>query len=337
MGLVIKNCRNITVRNCTFRNLGGWAVDVADSKNVRIENCTFTDIGDGGVRATGGNRLTLERADYTVIGCTFTRIDRWARTYKSPIHCTGCGMDVLDNVITDCPHSAIIFWGNYIRICGNEIYNVLRETGDAGAIYTGRNVTFCGNEICENFIHDCVTMKNTNQFADTQGIYNDDCVCNTTMRNNLIVNMHTAHLLGGGRDLTVDGDVIIGCKHLLRFDARGNSEEPVWRNMVKGIMRDRFYEIFNDPDAKALYLARFPQLAYFCAEYEKDESYIVPKLDARNCTFAEGTYRAVEVHGPGSFASEVSEANNHTFLSRADVLHAIPARWRERYRACYGQ
>lgn len=261
--LKISNSSNIHVDNCTFRNVGNNAIDITDSNNVRVTACTIHDVGDGGISVLSGDRKTLTPANISIHNNHIYNIAKWTRCYRSAINITGVGISATHNLIHNCPHIGILYWGNDITIENNEIYNVVMETGDAGAIYTGRDYTFRGNRVCKNFIHHLGGVG-----MGTMGIYNDDCVSGTLMQDNFFYEVSRAVFLGGGRDFLVKNNVFINCYPAIEVDGRGASTHKVWRNMVDNMMKKSFYDIGGD---KAPYIEKYPELAVIDNFYKQNK------------------------------------------------------------------
>lgn len=282
-GLTVTGSRRVTVKNCLFRNIGNYAVSLSDSENVTVCGCTMHDCGDGGVDAVGGDRLTLRPAGVRICNNHIWRIAQWSRCYQPAIRMTGVGMTACHNLIHDCPHTAILYWGNDMTITDNEIYSVVMETGDAGAIYSGRNYTFRGNRICRNFIHHLGGVG-----LGAMGIYNDDCLSGTVMEENVFFEVSRAVFLGGGRDLTVCRNIMANCYPAVCIDSRGASENPNWRKNIR-TLRDRLYHIRNvtagnesvgpspDPESvRTRYMERYPELRAIDAFYRRDPEPFIP-------------------------------------------------------------
>ena len=287
----IKDSSDIKIKNCHLRNAGNYGVFIRNSKNVEISCCTIHDNGDGGIDAMGGNRLTLEPANINIYNNHIYNIAKWSRCYQTAANITGVGMTVRNNLIHDCPHTAILFWGNDMTIENNEIYNVVMETGDAGGIYTGRNFTFRGNNVCRNYIHHLGGVG-----MGTMGIYNDDCVSGTVMKDNFFFEVNRAAFLGGGRDFIVKNNVFVNCYPSVEIDGRGANNNDVWRNMVVKLMKERYYHITdlvneNTYDGKVTevsgnispYIDKYPELRDIHAYYQKEtKPYIVPSALIEN-------------------------------------------------------
>ena len=272
--VTIKNSRNVTVTGCEMTGIGNRAMNIDGSNGVTISRCHIHDTGDGGVQIWSGDRASLERAEITVENCHLHDISKWDTCYEPPIRLYGVGLTARCNKIHDCPHSAVLFGGNYISIVDNEIYRCVMETGDAGAIYGGRDYTFRGNEVSRNFIHHIGTRVG----YGTMAIYNDDCLSGTVMRDNVIFKVQRGCFLGGGRDFVVDGNIFIDCHPAIELDGRGASEIPQWHRAVSGVLKDNFYKIPGGATgADPLYLTRWPELKDIDDYYKSTpEPFIVP-------------------------------------------------------------
>lgn len=242
-GITAEYTEKLHVNNCYFRNIGSYAVNILEGHDHVVENCTIHDCGDGGVIVYGGNRLTLEPMNAQVNNNHIYNIAKWSKCYQTAIFFGGVGMTARHNLIHNCPHTAIMYWGNEMKIKDNEIYSVVMETGDAGAIYTGKNYTFRGNEVSHNYIHHLGGVG-----IGTMGIYNDDWVSGTKMCDNYFEELTRGIQLGGGRDFIVKNNVFVKCTPGVHFDSRGADMGTAWiMNLVKH-MWTRFYQIKRYPD-----------------------------------------------------------------------------------------
>jgi hypothetical protein len=222
------------------------------------------------------------------------------RTYQTAVNASGVGIDITHNLIHDCPHTGILFSGNEIRITHNEIYSALLETGDAGAIYTGRDYTYRGNVVSNNYIHHLGGVG-----MGTMGIYNDDCVSGTLMEENVFCEVSRAVFLGGGRSFQVRNNLFVDCHPSIEIDGRGTSKHEVWRKMVDGFMRGRFYEIKDGGQTVSAmdepYISRYPELAEI-DEFYKDNSPVPPSALIENNVYC--SQRKLELtwdYEPGEF------------------------------------
>mgnify|MGYP002510999483 CR=1 FL=1 len=251
---------DVVFDHCCFRDIGNYAVGFAMGKGNRVLNSDIHDCGDGGVLMFGGNRLTLEEAGGQVENNHIYRIAKWTKCYNPAISLSGVGFTARHNLIHDCPHTAIMYWGNEIVIEDNEIYSAVLETGDAGAVYTGRDYTFRGNKVNHNYIHHLGGVG-----MGTMAIYNDDAVSGTEMCRNYFEEVSRAAFMGGGRDFVVKNNVFVKCYPAIGFDCRSADDHPVWRNAVENTLRERFYQIHAYPDQQLM--SRYEQRI---CESEKD-------------------------------------------------------------------
>ena len=268
--VLIRNASNVRITGCEFRNIGNRAMNIEQSQGVLVDRCHVHDTGDGGIQVWAGDRKTLERGEIVVEHCHLHDISKWDTCYEPPIRLYGVGLTARFNRIHDCPHSAVLFGGNYISIVDNEIFRCVMETGDAGAIYGGRDYTFRGNEVSRNFIHHLGGRIG----LGTMAIYNDDCMSGTVMRDNVIYKVQRGCFLGGGRDFVVDGNVFIDCHPAVEIDGRGTSDDPMWRNMVRDTLYHNYYDIGGNTP---LYTMRWPEIERIDRYYrERPDPYIVP-------------------------------------------------------------
>ena len=229
----------LRIDSCRFERVGSCAMCIADGSSPAVENCTIHNCGDGGIVMTGGDRCTLEPLNGRIFNNHIYDIARWGRCYLPAISLSGVGIEVRRNLIHDCPHTAIMFWGNEMKIIGNEIYRAVMETGDAGAVYTGRNFTFRGNEISHNYIH----HLGAGVGVGTMGIYNDDSISGTKMCDNFFEEVTRAIQLGGGRDFIVHNNVFVKCAPAVHFDSRSADMGSSWELSPRTDMMDKFYHI----------------------------------------------------------------------------------------------
>ena len=120
----------------------------------------------------------------------------------------------------------------------NEVYNVCYETSDCGAFYAGRNYTSYGCAIRYNYFHD---IGSGTSFA--HAIYWDDGLSGQSAYGNLIVNTSCfGILIGGGRDNTIENNIIIDTlSHPISFDQRSRNEMLGGRDiaMTEGLISTR--------------------------------------------------------------------------------------------------
>jgi len=265
----MKDVNGCTIDRCSFRNIGNYAVDILGGRNNAVRNSTIHDCGDGGILCFAGNRATLESADSEFTNNHIYRIAKWTKCYQPGIHMIGVGMKATHNMIHDCPHTGIMFWGNEITVEDNEIYSVVLETGDAGAVYTGRDYTFRGNSVSHNFIHHLGGVG-----MGTMGIYNDDAVSGTKMHRNYFLELTRGLMLGGGRKFDARNNVFVKCDPAIEFDSRCSQRADGWHKMCNVTLKDRFHNIRSFPycdETTAENNIRRAETAHMCADAMESE------------------------------------------------------------------
>jgi len=218
--------RRVSIENCTFRNLGTWALELGQSTQLsNIRRCTFADLGGGGIKlgsgaiGQGNDALTFGNA---IEDCT---IRDGGRVFMSAVGIwIGQGFDnrVAHNHVHDFYYSGVsVGWtwgygdslnrGNIIE--KNRIHHIgkVRADGsngdgegpllaDMGAIYLlgGRRGTVVRN----NVLHDIDGLR----FG--WGVYLDEGCCDVMVENNLVYRAaHGAFHLHYGRENVVRNSV----------------------------------------------------------------------------------------------------------------------------------
>jgi hypothetical protein len=211
-----KATRGLALRNCLFRNTGARAVGI-EGNGCSVANCAFTDVGGTGVALAGGDRRTLAPAGNEVHDCRFVRCGRTLRTYNPAVRMDGVGQRLERCEIAELPHIAVFFAGNDHLIAGNDVHDVVQETGDAGAVYVGRDWTAQGTVIRGNLFSGIRGTDARYQNA----VYLDDMASGITVRGNVFVRCNWGILMGGGRDNVMAANVFAGCGKAVSIDARG--------------------------------------------------------------------------------------------------------------------
>lgn len=261
MGAAISGGEGDLIAGCAFRNLGTVAVRIEGGKQHQVAGCDIRDTGEGGVILEGGDRQTLVPGGHSVVNTSFTRYNRWVRTYCPAVRISGVGNRIAHCRIHNAPHNAILLSGNDHVIEFNEIDDVCRETGDAGAVYMGRDMTMRGSVIRENYFHDLRAggLPGEPGFTEVMAVYLDDCFCGTTVSGNLFVRAGRAVMIGGGRDNTVENNLFVDCHPAVHVDARGTSWAKFWFDgRDPAIMNGLKAVHFDQPP----YSTRYPRLAH---------------------------------------------------------------------------
>jgi hypothetical protein len=209
------------VAGCTIRNMGGTGAVVEDGCKNGVTGCEVYQTGMGGIIVDGGDRATLAPAGNFATNNHIHHFARLQRTCAPAILLNGVGNRAAHNLIHDAPHIAIGFAGNENVMELNEIHDVCRETDDVGVFYTGRNWTVRGNVIRHNFIHHVTGPIAGPRSCSAQGVYLDDCASGIIVFGNVIFKTSHAMCIGGGRDNTIQNNLMLDCDHSIDFDNRG--------------------------------------------------------------------------------------------------------------------
>jgi hypothetical protein len=255
------------VVNCTIRNIRKDGIIVSGDRNG-IAQCEIGGIGETGVSLSGGDRYKLVAGENSVRNCRIHNFGRWERTYAPALQINGVGQVAANNLLYDGPHSAILFNDNDHVIELNEIHDVCYEVDDAGSVYAGRDWGLQGNVIRHNFFHDIQSILPGSN--GVHAVYLDDCASGITVFGNVFYAISgRAIMCGGGRDNTIENNVIAKCGAAHFTDRRGkvwidkdsgwrlldkikkyNYTEPPWRTRYPRLAHilDNGYDRAKDPE-----------------------------------------------------------------------------------------
>lgn len=281
MGIKIDGSKNVTVSDCTFNEISSTAINSLTSYETKIDRCAFTEVGYRAVCLESGDRETLTPGKSEITNCTVKGFARQRPTNSPAFWVRGVGNKVAHNEIIDGPYIAIWFGGNDHIIEYNEIAEVCKDTADVGAIYAGRDWSSRGNEVRYNYIHD-IKIINTTTGMKVQAIYLDDQFSSANVHGNIIKNVPSVALYGGGRYNTFVNNIVIDAKEPFVFDERGikpgeSGEGSEIRNRLKsfpyntGIWKEKYPElanILNDDPELPKYNTIKGNLAYNVPNYD---------------------------------------------------------------------
>ena len=221
MGIDINNGKSVAVTECDFINVSSTVIDWDACYDCSVSYCNFKEIGARGVYMNDkcGDFETLTPGNNIVTNCVFDGIQRITPTSTPAIWVRGVGNTASHNVIRDGANIAIWFAGNNHVIEYNDISEVCKDTADAGAIYAGRNWVNRGNEVRFNYIHD-MKIIDTKTGMKVQAIYLDDGFSSANVHGNIIKDVPSVALFGGGRDNVFEENIIIGCDEPFVYDER---------------------------------------------------------------------------------------------------------------------
>lgn len=207
--VLAKSVRGLTVKNCRFRELGGYGVKVADdSYRTTVKDSTFEWVSMSGVAIGNAvnawsdpqNRTfaaTVENNYFHNIGYEYPACPC---IYIGQVD----GLKILHNTIDSCAYSGMSVGWNWdpvsyelgesvnirdAEIAYNYIYNYMDRLRDGGAIYVlGSN---CNRESCDrrfNCMHDnFAAISEAGTFGGKYGYYCDGSASNWEVRDNVII------------------------------------------------------------------------------------------------------------------------------------------------------
>lgn len=252
-GLELSGHDNL-ITDCTVRNVRKSGVTVSGQNNG-VARCEIRGLGQTGVSLSGGDRARLTAGGNFVQNCRIHTFGRWERTYAPAIQIDGVGHIAANNLLYDGPHSAILFNGNDHLIELNEIHDVCYEVDDAGSVYAGRDWGLQGNVIRHNFFHDIKSILPGSN--GVHAVYLDDCASGITVFGNVFYAISgRAIMCGGGRDNTIENNVIAKCGAAHFTDRRGKvwiDKDNGWRLLDK----IKKYNYIEPP-----WSTRYPRLAH---------------------------------------------------------------------------
>ncbi len=250
------------VRNCTVKNVADLGILLQGNKG-EVSGCEICHTGKGGVELTGGNGITLEPGENVCKNCLIHDFGEIYQTYQAGVRLRGVGNTCAHNEIFRSPHMAVGWYGNDHTIEYNDIYEVCLQSDDAGALYSGKSWVSYGNVIRYNYIHDIGSENHS-----PSGIYLDDALSGHTVYGNVLVNIPAnALFLGGGRDLDVRNNVIIGAGNAISYDQRaidGFLGDWFTASKVDGVMWQNLKET---PYTKGEWKEKYPQMQKFNTDY----------------------------------------------------------------------
>lgn len=219
-GIYMKYCDNCNIRFCKIKNIAGLAILMTGGKDSTIYGCELYNLGGKGIATYCGDRNTLTPGNVTIQNCHIHKFAQYSKTYTPAIDLYFVGNKVLNNVIHDAPHMAVSLRGNDNIYMYNEIYDVVQDSDDAGAMYGGRDWASYGNVISNNYIHDIYGTG-----SQVIGVYLDDTMPGTVIKDNVFNNINQAIGVGGGCNNTVTNNLMMNktdnSRRVMYYDARG--------------------------------------------------------------------------------------------------------------------
>ena len=269
-GVEIISSDSCILKDCKFRNLGLYAVNISDVKDGVVGkkngliDCEISQTGAGGIQLFGGDRKKLIASGNFVENCAIHDFNRITKTYCAGVQISGVGNRISHCEIFDSPHVAILLSGNDHLIEYTDIHDVCQSTDDVGALYYGRNPSERGHQVRYNYFHN-IGLNH----AHTSAIYHDDGACGMAVFGNILYAAGSwPSLIGGGSDNSYINNIFIDCPVGIYIDDRLLN----WAKEMVAV-GDVFDKDLKDVNYnKPPYSTRYPELAKYW-----DEGPAVPK------------------------------------------------------------
>lgn len=293
----ISSSDNINIYNSRIAGFGGYGVNAANSLNIGVFACEIKDLQGYGVHIDGGEQVTLTSSGNEIRN---TKIYDYAKIFESGrpgLDIGGVGVWAHNNEIANSPHNGITFSGNDHIISNNRIRNVMKYSWDSGAIYGGRTWTGRGTVISDNFIYyttdviDCINgFRDGPQGGgtDNPGIYLDDLQSGIKVQGNIIYNLSSGILGGGGSDNLIENNSILECRRGMFYDGAGAGQyrvqhiDPTQRYQGR-IYREMYNFVNNSNYNESTWNSHYPEWSKLINRYNTFNT---------NCSFLQynGTY-----------------------------------------------
>ena len=221
--LKINNSKGITVENCEFTNILGTVVQASKINDCKFSNNYVHDISGEGFVISGGSTSDFTYGNNVICNNKFERFSQDIKTYQPAIELYGVGNTAANNEISDSPHMAIGYQGNFNVIEYNEIYNVCNDTDDCGAIYCGHTFFSGGSEVRYNYIHDVTGCEE--DFKTVVGVYYDERFSGQKVYSNVFENVTRGVFIGSGRYNDIEKNVFINCPQSVVISRYGNTTQ----------------------------------------------------------------------------------------------------------------
>ncbi|MFA5419900.1 MAG: right-handed parallel beta-helix repeat-containing protein [Bacteroidales bacterium] len=325
----IQSCTRCLLDDCTFKNLGLYAVSINDAegdsigKENGITHCSISQTGAGGIHLFGGNRITLDSAGNYAENCCIHDFNRIVKTYCAGIQISGVANRISHCEIYNAPHTAILLSGNDHLIEYNDIHDVCQSTEDVGALYYGRNPSERGNVARFNYFH-----LIGSSLPHVSAVYHDDGACGLTVFGNIFYKAGTwTSLIGGGSDNSYINNIFIDCPVAIDVDKRLQGWAREW--LGPGALFEQVLNKvrYNQPP----YSTRYPELVRYWDEdpsfpkrniVDKNVFVRVNKIVRGDKSWLEYSDNNFETTGNVGFINEKKQ--NFKLKKTSDVFKKVP-------------
>jgi hypothetical protein len=257
--ILVRGGTNCLFAGCTVRHFAGTGIEIRGGQKHGLLSCDIYSMGRGGTIVSGGDRKTLTPGEHFVENCDIHALSRIDHTYTPAVLLNGVGLRIAHNRLHDVLSSAMRVEGNDHCIEFNEIFNAVLESDDQGGADMFGNPTYRGNVYRFNYWHHIGNWRATGEQpkCGQAGIRLDDAISGTLVFGNIFERCSAGQLgfggvqIHGGKDNVIENNLFIDCAAAVSFSPW---PEKRWRELVQPALDNKAID-------RALYLARYPQLA----------------------------------------------------------------------------
>eukprot|EP01052_Picozoa_sp_SAG31_P012812 SAG31_NODE_757_length_12296_cov_8.840289_12_plen_565_part_00 len=158
-GVHIVDSSNITVQDCTIRNVGTAGIHAERSSHLTVSDTVINQTGGPSVDIMydgdehpddGGQVLRLQHSGTKIVNNTMHNFGRVFFAFRPGVSVNGTGVLIANNDIAHGPHCGILLAGNDHVVAQNAIHHVVQQASDMGAISAGCSWINRGNKIVDN-------------------------------------------------------------------------------------------------------------------------------------------------------------------------------------------
>ena len=287
--ITASGCNDVEITDCVISNTDNEGIRAAKGKNINISSNTLYNIDGIGIYISGGDRDNLISANNVISDNHMYNI---AKNVMNPAIMLGSqvsgtvdyniGTKVSNNLIHNSEF-AIGYRGNLNKIENNELYNGVRNSADMTMIGIGRTLVDYGNEINYNYIHDFGPVNFTDSTYGNYGIFWDDMASGQIARGNIIRNNFyrgsQSISIGGGRDNTVENNIILETNRPINFHDRTIGSTTSYEDFIKN---NAAYLTLQEVDYENLdaWKEKFPSMYSIVDDVKNDQGWIPRNITA---------------------------------------------------------
>jgi hypothetical protein len=162
-GILCRDATNVLVQGCTFRNLGGYAVDLDQGRGCGVVSCDLAQLAAGGILVRGGReQAPRESNDHYVVNNDIRDFAQVVPVYAAGIdagfggmagggggggHEVCVGTRIAHNHLQGTPHGGILRGSFGKTIEYNRVEEYCMVSGDLGGLYSYQRAEQGGEEV----------------------------------------------------------------------------------------------------------------------------------------------------------------------------------------------